>query len=356
MCEKSITILFPIHGLVPRGGQKVAYEYANRLCRDGYELHIVYPALPFVDKQSFLRKIRMALKYLFYRYIKGYSCRNWFNLDNRIREHYTYSLDWRYVPKTDYYIATAVETAMFLNTYPMPIQNKLYLIQGFENWRISDECVKQTFNYGFKNIVVSNWLAKILNSVGAKYTLIKNGFDFGYFRMDISFEERNTFKIAMMYSQQTCKGSEYGLKALAIVKEKYPALNVSLFGVHPKPAHLPDYIEYYQNPNREVHNRIYNESSIFLASSIEEGWGLPVGEAMICGCAVVCTDNKGFREMAEDGVSALMSPIKDAESLADNIIRLIEDDALRVRIAKNGHNNIQKFRWEDSYKKLKNLL
>lgn len=356
MNNKSITILFPIHGLVPRGGQKVAYEYANRLCRDGYSVHVVYPALPFSGKQSIMSRIRYGLKFFFYRFFIGYSCRKWFPLFNKVQEHYLYSLDYRYVPKTDYYIATAVETAMFLKTYKIPNKNKLYLIQDFENWLISSESVKKTYNYGFKNIVVSNWLAEVVQEAGADCTVIQNGFDFNYFKMDIPFSEKDNFKVAMMYSTQQRKGCKYGFEAIEIVKNKFPELKVMLFGVHPEPPQLPSYCTYYRTPDREHLNRIYNESAIFLAPSIDEGWGLPIGEAMICGCAVVCTDNKGFREMAENQVTALMSPTRDSRSLADNIICLIEDEGLRIKIARQGHENIKKFKWDDSYLKFKKML
>lgn len=356
MSAKSITILFPCHGLEPRGGLKVAFEYANRLSRDGFEMHIAYPALPFEGPHPFRIKIRMWIKYFYFRFIRGYSCRRWFTLDKGIREHYLYSLDYHYVPKTEIYIATAVGTAIFLEKYPIPLRNKMYLIQDFENWQVSSDRVKQTYNYGFKNVVVSKWLAEIVRTAGANCTIIKNGFDFDYFKLSVPIVDRDRFSIAMMYSTQQRKGVEYGLKALYYVKSKYPQLKITLFGVHPRPHTLPKQYEYYQCPNREIHNNIYNNAAVFLAPSIDEGWGLPIGEAMICGCAVVCTDNKGFQEMAEDGVSALMSKVKDVDALAANMIRLIEDNNLRIEIAEQGNRSIQRFRWEDSYEKLKKLL
>ena len=76
----------------------------------------------------------------------------------------------------------------------------------------------------------------------------------------------------------------------------------------------------------------------------------------MCGCAVACTDNAGYREMAIDDNTALLSPIKNPAALAENIIRLIEDDALRIRIAEQGYEYIQKFKWDDSYCKLKSIF
>ena len=60
--------------------------------------------------------------------------------------------------------------------------------------------------------------------------------------------------------------------------------------------------------------------------------------------------------MAKDGETALVSPIKDAQALANNIIRLIKDDELRHRIARSGNEFIKQFNCESSYKKLKETL
>ena len=77
---------------------------------------------------------------------------------------------------------------------------------------------------------------------------------------------------------------------------------------------------------------------------------------MLCGQAVACTDNRGFREMAKDGDTALLSPVNDAEVLAANIIRLIEDDELRYRIAQNGMEFIKHLSIDNSYELFKQAL
>jgi glycosyltransferase involved in cell wall biosynthesis len=83
---------------------------------------------------------------------------------------------------------------------------------------------------------------------------------------------------------------------------------------------------------------------------------LTVGEAMICGCAVACTDNDGYKEMAIDGVTALLSPIKKPIDLAENIIKLIENDSLRLELSERGYEYIKQFDWEKSYSKLRSYM
>ena len=359
--RKRVVFLLPIGSVNPIGGYKVVYEYANRLVADGHNVSIVYPAYLFEVNKSFLvtfyHRCKAILRYAYWGIKKIYSGRNWFKLDERISERWVYSLACP-LPQGDVYIATAVQTAVYLNRHDEISNNrKYYLIQHFENWDgITDQEVLATYHFPLHKIVIASWLEKIVHEVGETCVLIPNGFDFTYFKKTVSVSCRNRYMVCMLYHLSNWKGCSDGLRALDIVKKTHPDLQVNIFGVSPRPEELPDWYHYYQRPDRETHNRLYNESAIFIGTSWTEGWGLTVGEAMICGCAVVCTDNAGYLEMATDGETALVSPVKDVEALANNVVRLIEDDDLRYRIANAGNRNIQQFTWESAYGKFKNVI
>ncbi len=160
----------------------------------------------------------------------------------------------------------------------------------------------------------------------------------------------------MLYHYQERKGCVYGLKALKIVKERYPQLKAVFFGTPKRPSDLPDWISYYQCPDKETHNRIYNNSAIYLAPSLQEGWGLTVGEAMICGAVPVCTDTLGFHEMVTDGENGFIVPVKDVEKMAKRIILLIENDSLRFKLAHESVKTMSRFSWKESFIKLEMQL
>ena len=350
----TISFIFPHPVDGPTGGYKVAYEYANRLVADGHRVNIVYSGSIFWSKKTLFYKLTNCVRYI-QRLIKGYSCRGWFPLDKRVKEHFTLSLNYRHVPQSYIYICTSPLTAMYVKDYPT--ERKYYFIQGYENWGgVTDEILRKTYHYPLKKIVISDWLAKIMEEEGCEYTIIKNGFNFDDFTKSIEAGDRKKYSVAMMWSNVELKGCKYGIEALEKVTQRYPQMEVEMFGIVPRPTGLPCKYKYHQKPDRATLNRIYNENSIFLATSNIEGWGLTIGEAMICGAAVVCTDNAGYREMAVNEENALISPIKDSQGLADNIIRLFEDDALRCRIAKNGNGFIKQFNWDKSYLKLKETI
>lgn len=353
----SICFIFPHPASGPTGGYKVVYEYANRFAADGYRVHIVYSGSIYWRRKPLRYKLTNCVRFV-QQMIKGYSCRGWFPLDKRVKEHYTLSMCYRHVPKADVYVATSPYTAYYLDQYPVDSKRKFYFIQGKEDWGPGIKAIlEDTYHAKLQKIAVSGWLQSMLKEEYQENSaLIANGFDFEKFSLDIQPKLRKADSTSFLYSSQTLKRCEDIMDALNIVKKKYPSLKVTAFGVPARPNSMPDWYDYYQMPDAETHNRINNEAAIYVAASETEGWGLTVGEAMICGQAVCCTDNDGYKEMARHGETALLSPVCNPEALAANIILLIEDDSLRLSVALKGHEFIQRFRWEDSYAKFKMLI
>lgn len=349
----SVCFLFPGHGNTLSGGLRVILEYANRLAEDGLDVHIAYAGSIFWKQKSLYHKLTGIFRYV-QRWLQGYSAKKWFLLDGRIKEHWCISLNESHVPRACVYIATSPHTAIYLNTFRASCK-RLYFLQGFENWgSFSEDDVLATYRFPLRKIAISNWLAMIVRAEGEECEVIPNGFDFKRFSLTIPIELKNPFRVTMLYHTMAKKDCPTGFKALSLVKQKYPQLRVNLFGVPPRPADLPEWYDYYQCPDAETHNRIYNEAAIYLGTSQTEGWGLTIGEAMICGQAVVCTDNLGYQETAHEGENALIAPVGDAEKMAECIVRLIENTNLRFRLAAAGNTFIQRFTWDNSYRQFKN--
>ena len=247
--------------------------------------------------------------------------------------------------KFDAVFATAIETAYALNyVKSIPDKHKFYLIQGFENWNSkTDEYVYNSYTFPFTKIVIAKWLQERVEKTGNTATIIQNGLDFDYFKLTVPIESRKPTEVAMLYHLQELKRCCDSMAALEIVKKQVPDLHVTMFGVPEKPKNLPEWYSYYQTPNKETHNAIYNNASIFIAASENEGWALPPAEAMQCGVALVCTDIGGFSDYAKNNETALTSPVYDVQALANNILRLIQNNSLRIEIATNGYKYIQRF-------------
>lgn len=161
----------------------------------------------------------------------------------------------------------------------------------------------------------------------------------------------------MLYSAIPIKGAADGLEALGIVRNRYPDIKVVLFGVAGRPADLPDWVEYHSDPPQDyLIDEIYNKSMIYLAPSWIEGSSLPPVEAACCGCAIVATDIGGFSEHIDNEVSGLLSPIKDPAGLAKNILRLLDDDSMRVRMAHRAKGAVSNLTWDRSVDLMEDFL
>jgi glycosyltransferase involved in cell wall biosynthesis len=77
---------------------------------------------------------------------------------------------------------------------------------------------------------------------------------------------------------------------------------------------------------------------------------------MACGCALVSAANGGVNEFAKNGRSALLAPVKAADELARQILRLLRDEKLRRRIARKGNEEVQHFTWDRAVDSLEKLL
>jgi len=82
--------------------------------------------------------------------------------------------------------------------------------------------------------------------------------------------------------------------------------------------------------------RYIETSNLVILPSYHEGLPKVLVEAAACGRAVVTTDVPGCRYAVEEGVTALIVPCRDAESLAAAIDRLLSDDDLRIEMGKAG--------------------
>ena len=80
----------------------------------------------------------------------------------------------------------------------------------------------------------------------------------------------------------------------------------------------------------------YREASIFCMTSAYEGFGLVLVEAASFGCVPVAFDSyAAVRDIIDDGENGALVPAFDLDAYAETLARLMLDDALRERLAKN---------------------
>jgi glycosyltransferase involved in cell wall biosynthesis len=88
----------------------------------------------------------------------------------------------------------------------------------------------------------------------------------------------------------------------------------------------------------------YQMAQALLMPSLFESFGLPILEAMACGCPVVTSNCYGASEIAADA-AVLVDPAS-VEAIAEGLERVLQDGALRAQLIEQGSRRSSQFTWE----------
>ena len=95
---------------------------------------------------------------------------------------------------------------------------------------------------------------------------------------------------------------------------------------------------------------LYSAADLFAFPSLYEGFGLPPLEAMACGTPVVVSNSSSLPEVV--GNAALSVEAESTEELADAMVRLFEDSALRAGNVAAGLEQARRFTWQTAAERM----
>ncbi|MBM3205751.1 glycosyltransferase family 4 protein [Candidatus Shapirobacteria bacterium] len=95
---------------------------------------------------------------------------------------------------------------------------------------------------------------------------------------------------------------------------------------------------------REDLAALYSQALGLVYPSLYEGFGLPILEAMKCGCPVLTSNISSMPEVA--GQAAILVDPLDVEEIARGLSELVNNQDLRKSLAKKGLAQVKKFSWE----------
>jgi glycosyltransferase involved in cell wall biosynthesis len=87
----------------------------------------------------------------------------------------------------------------------------------------------------------------------------------------------------------------------------------------------------------------YRSSICLLHTAAWEGWGMPMIEAMACGCPVVTTDTGCAREAVRDGENGIVVPVNDVAGMRHAVERLYRDPKERKKLSEKAAEEAQKW-------------
>jgi alpha-1,3-rhamnosyl/mannosyltransferase len=98
---------------------------------------------------------------------------------------------------------------------------------------------------------------------------------------------------------------------------------------------------------------LYSGASAFVYPSLYEGFGLPVLEAMQCGCPVITSNDPAIAEVVGD--AALRVPCEDTEALTAAMTRILRNPSERAALCQAGLARAAQFSWRETARRTREV-
>jgi glycosyltransferase involved in cell wall biosynthesis len=194
--------------------------------------------------------------------------------------------------------------------------------------------------------------------------VINNGLDIDIFIPHKNIERRKFRLITTASADVPLKGLDYSLMALSALKDKYPDIELIVIGKIKKDGHtsklikrlgIKDSIKFKTDLSKEEIAKEYAKSSISIVSSLYEGFGYPVIEAMSCAVPLVAANTSSIPELVGD--YATLIPAQSSKELAESIKDIFSDYLKYKNIAEAGRQHIiDNFNWLKITQEYENII
>ena len=184
-------------------------------------------------------------------------------------------------------------------------------------------------------------------------SVINNGLDTSEFAPIKNFSRNKYSLITTASADVPLKGLDYSIKALKLLKKDFPKIHLTVIGNIKKNGHTQRLIKklnleanviFKSDLSRLQIKELYASSSIALVSSLYEGFGYPVIEAMSCEIPLIATNVSAIPELTLD-YAKLIEP-KNEEMISNSVKEILLDYSKHVEIARKGRQHvIQNFNW-----------
>ena len=254
--------------------------------------------------------------------------------------------------------------------YKYDIQFSKGIIQKLSKWRwfsflrMQKKVAPQINVISTPSLNSKNDIEKDFNVIKENIFVIPNGIDHIKFSPKNHIERIPGQLITTASADVPLKGLDFTLQAISQLKKDYPTIRLIVIGAPRPGGHTERLIQklnieaniiYKTNLTKEEIAIEYAHSNIAIVSSLYEGFGFPVGEAMACSIPLIATNVASIPEITS--TYAELIPERDSKSIERAIRNILLDPFTYQNRANEGRKHIiNNFDWEKIAQSYENLI
>ena len=253
----------------------------------------------------------------------------------------------------DVIIGVGVGSVLAIAPLPRECGIQVHNSHGAEPW--IPEQMARAWQLPMPRIVVASYLERQMRSQGCldPIYLAPNGIDpADYYPAAVPGQRQG---VGTVFHTSSAKNPEAIRAILGALEQRRPEVPLYVFGAV-RSSGLPATTRYVRLPPVETARQWYSRSLVWFCVSRWEGFGLPLLEAMACGCAVVSTDCGGPSDIIEEGVSGFLVPVDDTQQQVARILQLLDDNDLRGNMIDRSQATVARFSWPRALDAFENAL
>jgi len=110
-----------------------------------------------------------------------------------------------------------------------------------------------------------------------------------------------------------------------------------------------DFVEFRGRMPHTQLKEVMSRSHVLVFPSVNDGFGMVIGEAMACGCPVICSENCGGSDLFQNGREGYIVPIRDPVAITEQLEHLAQDSNLREQMSLHCLERVGKIGGWDTY-------
>lgn len=216
------------------------------------------------------------------------------------------------------------------------------------------------WNEKIPKIAVSNYVRQEILRAGINdvYAVVPNGIDTSEYFPDGRESDRTA--VGTVYSLGVAKDPETIISVFAKLHQLRPNIPLVCFGSDRRPKELIQAVQYKRLPTVIEARRMYSRCAVWFCASRSEGFGMPLLEAMACGCAAVCTDCGGPNDFLKPGINGIIVEKEAPAKIVEEVIKIIDDKSKQKQLADEAIKTAKMLSWSSAAchmeKVLKNIV